>query len=505
VSHLKGDDSVQDFEWITLSHRWGNGSPLTTTLDSLSKRQQSIPLNSMPPTFRDAITITKKLGFRHLWIDSLCIIQDSGEDWAYEASNMGLVYQNAVLNIAADAAEDCNRGLLHHRHWNSFEENVAISIQSRKHKFCCILNIRPALEGWSLASGTSVLSDRAWVLQESILSPRTLHYGKKQMFWECRESIAAEGSMSQVAAKSEENLSRLFIKRLLLPPLTHVDNFSQSDTIQNIWYRRWYIVLEDYSWRDITYHSDILPAISGIASTFQSKLKDQYHAGLFSGDMLQGLKWKLPETGKEKPTMYCAPSWSWASVIGTKEWDIPLNGVQHIKGHTAEILEINTIPAQSINDSLPNFGQVSSGHILIRGWFRAISSWCKKNNGTNWGLSDHRGYTDNVRCYFDVGTQRDYLSSNIPSTQFGFLQLDAWRMFSIEWIDFIQLLILEPVNPAEDKWRRIGYAVLYMDEDENSGDCNEEGGENKDIKEKQDLSNNGRYYEGWEVRNFNII
>jgi hypothetical protein len=66
----------------------------------------SVPLDELPKTFQDAIQITKCLGIRYLWIDSLCIIQDSTQDWGKEAAAMSQVYKNAYWYIAATSASD---------------------------------------------------------------------------------------------------------------------------------------------------------------------------------------------------------------------------------------------------------------------------------------------------------------------------------------------------------------------------------------------------------------
>jgi Heterokaryon incompatibility protein (HET) len=95
----------RDGAYITLSHCWGvpdpSKPPLLTTAANLSAMIKEIPLESMPLNYRDAVVTTRKLSFRYLWIDSLCIIQDSVEDWEAESAKMGEVYQNAQLTIAA--------------------------------------------------------------------------------------------------------------------------------------------------------------------------------------------------------------------------------------------------------------------------------------------------------------------------------------------------------------------------------------------------------------------
>lgn len=71
---------------------------------------ETILLSSLPQRLRDAITITKWPGFRYLWIDALCILQDSKEDWEKEVAVMGKVYLNAVFTIAASAASNSSQG-----------------------------------------------------------------------------------------------------------------------------------------------------------------------------------------------------------------------------------------------------------------------------------------------------------------------------------------------------------------------------------------------------------
>ena len=98
-------------QWLTLSHCWGKTRPATTTTSNLDSHREGISIAALPQTFRDAIIITRKLGYRYLWIDSLCIVQDSIVDWQLESVKMNTIYANAVLNISADAAADSSEGI----------------------------------------------------------------------------------------------------------------------------------------------------------------------------------------------------------------------------------------------------------------------------------------------------------------------------------------------------------------------------------------------------------
>ncbi|KAF1978972.1 hypothetical protein BU23DRAFT_434905, partial [Bimuria novae-zelandiae CBS 107.79] len=86
-------------EYFALSHRWGPCDIVTLRSRNIASFEAQIPSNSLPETFLDAARVTLGLGYNYLWIDSLCIIQDSEEDWLHEASTMKDVYQNAMMTI----------------------------------------------------------------------------------------------------------------------------------------------------------------------------------------------------------------------------------------------------------------------------------------------------------------------------------------------------------------------------------------------------------------------
>jgi hypothetical protein len=97
--------------YIALSHCWGPPAhrPLMTTQSSLAKHLTSIPWDQMPTTYQHAIIATRRLGFEYIWIDSLCILQDSHDDWLSESKRMGQVYQYARLTIAASHAAESSQ------------------------------------------------------------------------------------------------------------------------------------------------------------------------------------------------------------------------------------------------------------------------------------------------------------------------------------------------------------------------------------------------------------
>jgi hypothetical protein len=167
--------------YVALSHCWGGIiSPLLTT-ENIDAFQKSIPFSTLPANFRDAVVITRKLGLRYVWIDSLCIIQNSKLDWEIESKKMGSIYRESYVTISAAVARSSTVGIL-----NAVQKPVLINAPasvkirlSDDSDDTVNLEIRDGTEE-SLRdiSMKSPLNTRGWTLQETILSPRILHYGR---------------------------------------------------------------------------------------------------------------------------------------------------------------------------------------------------------------------------------------------------------------------------------------------------------------------------------------
>ncbi|KAK4151593.1 heterokaryon incompatibility protein-domain-containing protein [Chaetomidium leptoderma] len=104
--------------YTCLSHCWGGAQPLKTTKDNSEDHLVSIPWDTIPKTFQEAIKLNWHLGIQYIWIDSLCIIQGDGDDWARESTKMCDVYGNAYLTIAASSAPNSTQGLFLQETWD---------------------------------------------------------------------------------------------------------------------------------------------------------------------------------------------------------------------------------------------------------------------------------------------------------------------------------------------------------------------------------------------------
>jgi Heterokaryon incompatibility protein (HET) len=171
--------------YICLSHRWFSGQAITTTTSNIDERKAGIHWDDLPKTFREVIKVTQDLGFEYLWIDSLCINQDpSSGDWLIEAPKMAQYYQNAFLTISATEATE---GLFYKRPKGAQIMWEVVAPENFKQRWepynICIRE--------PLSHDASALHGRGWVLQEHVLSPRVIHFGK-ELIWECTELTACQ-------------------------------------------------------------------------------------------------------------------------------------------------------------------------------------------------------------------------------------------------------------------------------------------------------------------------
>jgi hypothetical protein len=163
-----------DTAYCTLSHRWGQQNFVKLTSNNLAQFQQAIDICTLPRTFQDAINSTHALGFHYLWIDSLCIIQDSQDDWRDESYRMGDIYSNSSLNLAASAHNASSHGFFLDQRasdpllpklslvlWPSTKESPTTNSKNQE------LVVQVA-DPWTELLD-SPLFKRAWVLQEQLL------------------------------------------------------------------------------------------------------------------------------------------------------------------------------------------------------------------------------------------------------------------------------------------------------------------------------------------------
>lgn len=285
--------------YVTLSHCWGGIIPFQLREENIAALENKINQNDLPRTFRDAIEVTRRLGISYIWIDSLCILQDSESDWQSESSLMDQIFENAHLCIAATHARSSTEGLFSARSSIPINCSEVLQIEAKW------VTGSPAI--WSLWDARvfykyvvqSRLLGRGWVIQERVLSPRIVHYAQGQIFWECSASRACELLSRPQAGNTHQGDAK--------PSLASIPH----DLVSR--YDVWARIVEDYSGAELSYtQKDKAIAIAGVARRL-IRAKD-YCAGLWRPLMHVHLCW-----WRGTNIGHCrsgAPTWSWMSLMG---------------------------------------------------------------------------------------------------------------------------------------------------------------------------------------------
>ncbi|OAK96019.1 HET-domain-containing protein [Phaeosphaeriaceae sp. SRC1lsM3a] len=346
------DTQGKTFQYAALSHCWGSGPRLTTTKSNWAKLAVHVSFNALPPLFQDAIIITRQLGLRYIWIDSLCIIQDSLRDWETESSKMGSIYQNSYITISATNSGDGSARCLAER-----RKPVKIPFQNTTKKELAVrarrvLDHHPNVDPkGGPARPIGPLSSRAWALQEHVLSTRVLHYTATELLFECKTSYRCECLPNRKAWPTTPSL----IPKAVSSKKTHAV------------YEAWQHIVEKYSARDLTVPGDKFPAISGIAAKIRKATHSEYLAGLWKSNLASDLLWAaapldITRPGYYKPETWRAPSFSWASL------DLPVTYTTLDEEEREAFLPTVSLQAFTITPTgLNPLGTISAASISIRG------------------------------------------------------------------------------------------------------------------------------------------
>lgn len=305
--------------YTTLSYCWGaTANPHTTTRSLFEFNRSGIELSGLPRTFRDAIAVTRRLGIRYIWIDSLCICQDDVKDWERESARMAAVYSNAYVTIAATGGPDASHGLFFDRPGRPYLRttlkpsttsgmggDVLIFPLGKSKEF--VRKYRVNMVGEPLAS-------RGWAFQERLLSRRILHFASDQISFECLEGTVMEDGLRMVSRYFHAHPGKGAEERSVLGRQSHGEEEAKPGLYQRNAVHWWCALLRTYSDLKLTFASDKFPALSGVANIYAGLLDDEYVAGLWRKTLIVGLCWQ--SLGCAAVEEYRAPSWSWASVDG---------------------------------------------------------------------------------------------------------------------------------------------------------------------------------------------
>ena len=352
--------------YLALSYCWGSDQSYVLTTNNIDVLMAGLEVRMLPQTILDAIEVTKALGFEYLWVDALCIMQDvakaaAREDMNQELANMDQVYKNATMIIVAACAPSVKDGFLKDRP-GSGQSRFDVPIRLSPNQFFVV----HTEEHIVYDDKSEPVNQRAWTLQEQLLSPRLLIYASHTLQWQCRTlTCNLGGSYHQSNPSAVPRM--LSMQNLILNDSQQKKEGRQlgSDLPHSI-LQHWLRIVTHYSLRKSSLPSDKLPALSALAVSYASIFGPGYLAGIWSRSAVQQLCWRNPDSRLffTRPPKYRAPSWSWAALDGPIYFPSFLmtdNASVCVPYHHFQIIDWQTHP-RSIN--LP-YGEVTAGKLIV--------------------------------------------------------------------------------------------------------------------------------------------
>lgn len=487
--------------YLALSYCWGDNPSKkhTTTNETLHERCQRIPLEDFPAACRDAVIVTRSLGFRYLWIDAFCIIQsgESGDDkdWQQESRKLSTTYGNAFLTIVPHSSQSSNEGFLPA---NSRSARIGFrsSLNENAIGAFWMHELSTDSQGYDekdfkrriqLSESTSAAKEellnskwmtRGWTFNESLMSRRKLYFGTKSVVFECHGLQFEERALG--------NVSLIIDILQSYPWLQSMDtNGDSREIIGSHWTGSQYQV----SHRNFTIPTDRLPAISSFAEYVQEKTGDKYVAGLFRCDLHRGLTWNKHmkhkydgfedhlersffrngkefykhcfRRGDEPKNLYVAPSWSWVSTsFSSYSWH-----AWTVATITVADCDIEA-EVQLENEDNP-FGRVKSGQLVLTSKAYRSDSMQLYMQEEKVRLRDNAGFEADMDLDWSIqlGPEKNLLISDCRWDENHPLWKSQGPLSGMHLVPLIQeedgsetigLVIIPFPNQPDESWMRAG-------------------------------------------------
>lgn len=462
------ETSGLEYQYAALSYCWGTAEPgdtrpWRTLRDTIASHLAGIDRQKLPQTLKDAIEICERLQISYLWVDSLCIIQDSEDDWQIEADKMSGIYLGSLVTLSFSSALSAEAGCFNEQsiHTVDFETSrppwaiLNGTLSDGRNSTLYLPSSRGVAFDDSPTKAfqkevlNSALFERAWALQEHVLPRRTLFFTSKQLFWECDHCRLSEDNYLQ--------------HQTPFYPICNLEFPLNAWEIVELWYCK---IVAGYTRRKLTKETDRLVAISALARATYLNRRIDYIAGLWKDCIIPGLLWMRKGPGHKSKT-YACPSWSWASQNSAVSYQLAL-GRQATAPQTSDLvskvrkvswkLKTENPFADVVFASIDLDVRISLGTVL-RDVPEKASRAVLRGSSTAWmnrPCRDYHRFGDQRRSLLTTG-------SNFNDTLYLCAEMDddsaSGCNVTVALVDNC-FLVLEPAGLQCQTYRRVGIATL---------------------------------------------
>lgn len=451
--------SEQKIIYVALSYCWGGSrvaEKARTLEENLTARMEGFRLDSLPLTLQDAIKFVRILGIHYIWIDLLCIVQDTAE-WPDEAQKMMQYYKNAYLTIVPIMSDSADTGIRPRRE-EPFHRKVPAPWSRHTGADQILLDAGPRFK-----MSDAAWNQRGWTWQERLFSSRILFIHDHRMELECWQ-----GSWDSLLGFSEPSWSQ--------PAFLPLSPDTVGQCLCDGSYESWCEVVCSYTTRMLTNPADCLYAFSGIIQMYSQWFSRQTVAGLWKDRLLQELVSWAPRQPMDAHSRD-VPSWTW---LYTEWWS---------KGENPIFLQLTEIGLfaphanleQIIDEDRPQSTKLQiSGVTLDKSSLLHVLEVYRESERSSWLLSrktpiasfDHKhdsaaGCTCPRKHQMDVCNTYNVMLSLSPPVTALLVGLGTFKFDRENHTRWWHFLMLQPKDQEDQEYRRVGTMHIEADRMDN--------------------------------------
>lgn len=461
---LAMEEATNESRYVALSYVWGQSNPITDYMvrDGNGLR---VLLPKSPKVIVDAISVTKSLGYRYLWIDKLCIDQRNETEKHQQIQQMDAIYEKAQLTIIAAAGDDENHGFpgvtSERPLW---PEKIPVGDD---------LSITWTPKDPHGAIRKSVWSTRGWTFQEAVLSRRRLAFLEDQVYFECNamncyESIVSPLDSLHVGNRRhmKDSLRAGVFDRNKSNPVGIFDPDSMSIHELFLWY---FSSIEEYTKRTLRFDSDSCNAFAGVMRRFAGRKQPIYE--------VWGLPYLVDGTSDEKVAFFAHslawfhpsdqsdvacrrpafPSWSWSGWCG-RAWNAgergtesPICRLELENPANGEVTPLSSLRENTDHGHSP-YRILSMTTLVVP--ISLLTYWDHEELKSRfWEFAGNEAKFD----FSERSLVEPCMSEDISNGK-----IDQWRFALLERGWYLNWMVLRK-NLSTDNWVRVGLCSIHQD------------------------------------------
>ena len=386
---------------------------------------------------------------------------------------MSSVYSKATLTIGSSCASNSHDSFFRQR---KMDYSPALPFWSSRTGITGNIYLRPS-QGrptniWNHPHGSQPLQKRAWTYQERLLSSRMIFYDSEDLVWECGSGVLFEDYDRFLDSASFgvpfRKLGTVFrdhqrgYREYVIAPYSKRNPRIQREPNENASaYVHWYKILEEFGKRELTFKDDVLPALSGVAAAFGSLAEFTYLGGLWKEDFPGCLSWETKPkpvntsepTGTVSQRSAFAPTWSWACLIGRRNFKTPfvLERARRLQSeHEAVLLRWHVQP---LGDD--RMGQLKYCNLWVRGWCRPVHI----NPDTlhlAWGILASFKEDEGLEILTTLDEPEIDIGTATPQPPLLCLALGEWSLARHFVVPTLLCLIIKATGGNDNEYTRVG-------------------------------------------------